>query len=192
MHPTTPRPTSADPDVFVLRWPSEDALRRQLTSFRLPRVLVVDPGVRPPEPADELEDWLRSPVDPIDLEARTRNLRHRAPDPTHPSPRVDDDDLLWVGRSWLSLTPTQAPVVRVLIEHLDRVVHFDTVVDIYVAAGGSGHTASIRTMLVRLKARLRSVGLELLTVRRRGVVLSWTNSTASVRPEPRSVSPDDV
>jgi len=51
-------------------------------------------------------------------------------------------------------------------------VRFDAVVAAYESGGGSGHPASVRTLLSRLGARVRSVGLDLVTVRRRGVLLT--------------------
>ena len=62
--------------------------------------------------------------------------------------------------------------MRLLLDHLDRVVRFEAIVAAYEAAGGSGHPASVRTLLSRLGARMRSVGLDLVTVRRRGVLLT--------------------
>jgi DNA-binding response OmpR family regulator len=158
--------------VSVLTWPAEEPLRQQLAWFRLPRLLVVDPGVRPPELLDELEDWMRAPADPTDLWARSATLTRRAAETERRTPIIDDDDLLWVGTEWVALTGAQAPVMRLLLEHLDRVVRFDAVVAAYESGGGSGHPASVRTLLSRLGARVRSVGLDLVTVRRRGVLLT--------------------
>lgn len=161
-----------DADVSVLRWPEDEELRQQLAWFALPRILLVEVGTRPPDLLDELEDWMRTPADPVDLRARSEVVRRRAHASPGPSPVLDDDGLLWVGTSWVALTKPQAPVVHLLVDNLDRVVRFDAVVAAYQQAGGSGHPASVRTLLARLGARVRSVGLELVTVRRRGVLLS--------------------
>ena len=172
MHPIESRPRSANTNVSVLAWPSEDRLRQQLAWFGLPRVLLLQPGVLPPEPLDGLEDWMRIPADPADLQARSATLERRAAEPARRAPFIDDDDLLWVGSTWVSVTGAQSPVVRLLLEHLDRVVRFESVIAAYVSAGGSGHPASVRTLLSRLGSRVRPVGLELVTVRRRGVILT--------------------
>jgi hypothetical protein len=175
----TSRPVDAD--VSVLRWPEDEELRRHLAMFALPRILLVEGPTRPPELLDELEDWMRTPADPADLRARSEVVRRRAqPSVAPPSPVLDDDGLLWMGTSWVALTAPQVPVVQVLLENLDRVVRFETVVAAYELAGGSGHPASVRTLLTRLGTRVRAVGLELITVRRRGVLLS-----ASVEPPRR-------
>jgi len=164
--------TTVAADVSLLRWPDEDRLRHQLAWFGLPRVLLVQPGDRPPDLLDELEDWMRTPADPIDLRARTDAVRRRARSSESLAPVLDEDDLLWLGTSWVALTPAQAPVVRLLLDHLDKVVRFDDVVAAYRTTGASGHPASVRTLVARLATRLRAVGLELVSVRRRGILLT--------------------
>jgi hypothetical protein len=160
------------PQVSVLHWPIDASVREHLAAFRQPRILLVEEGASPPVPLDELEDWMRSPADPSDLRMRSRVLHERALDEAAPCPIVDEQGLLRVGRSWVDLTPSQAPVVALLVDHLDRVVGYDVVGAAYERAGGSSHSASLRTLLTRIGARVRPVGLELLTVRRRGVLLT--------------------
>jgi two-component system OmpR family response regulator len=158
--------------ISVLRWPHDAHVREHLATFAQPRILLVEPGDAPPTLLDRLEDWVRTPPDPEDLRARTRELQRRALDATPAPPIIDDEGLLWVGRRWVDLTKAQAPVVELLIEHLERVVRYEAVVAAYERAGGSGHAASVRTMLARIGSRVRPVGLELVTVRRRGVLLT--------------------
>lgn len=159
-------------DVSVLRWPAEEELRRQLAWFELPRLLLIVPGGHPPELLDELEDWAHVSAQPADLEARCRTLSHRAREPAPRVPVLDEDGLLWVGNRWVALTGTQVPVARLLLSHLDRVVRFEAIVAAYERAGGSGHPASVRTLVARIGVRVRSVGLDLISVRRRGVILT--------------------
>lgn len=171
MRPTAHMGT-IDAEVSLLEWPEEDELRRQLAWFGLPRVLLVAPDERPPEPLDEREDWMRTPADPIDLRARADAVRRRARPVEILVPILDEDGLLRVGTSWVALTPSQAPVVHILLENLGKVVRFDDVVAACEAAGASGHPSSVRTLVNRLSARLRAVGLDLVSVRRRGLVLT--------------------
>jgi DNA-binding winged helix-turn-helix (wHTH) protein len=86
-------------------------------------------------------------------------------------PLLDEDGLLHVGSAWVAITPSQMPVVSLLLEHPNEVVHTEAVIAACIAAGTSGHPASVRTLLTRLSRRLGAVGLELVTVRRRGVLL---------------------
>jgi hypothetical protein len=158
--------------VSVLMWPADAHVRDHLAAFRQPRLLLVDPGASAPALLDELEDWMRTPADPVDLRARSMELQRRALAEVPSAPTVDDQGLLWVGRSWVDLTPAQVPVVTLLVDHLDRVVRYDAVSAAYESVGGSSHVASLRTLLTRVGDRVRPVGLELITVRRRGVLLT--------------------
>jgi hypothetical protein len=161
-----------DASISVLRWPEEEPLRQQLAWFGLPRLLLIERGTRPPELVDEMEDWVRTPTDPQDLQARSEVLRRRAHTSSTRAPVLDDDGLLWVGSTWVSLTSAQAPVASLLLDNLNKVVRFDAIAATYDAAGGSRHPASVRTLLARLGARVHGVGLELVTIRRRGVILT--------------------
>jgi phosphoglycolate phosphatase-like HAD superfamily hydrolase len=166
-------------DVSVLSWPEEDRLRQQLAWFNLPRLLLVGAADHPPQLLDELEDWIRTPADPVDLHARCDVLLERATATTTCHPLVDEDGLLWMGSTWVALTSAQVPVVRLLLDNLTKVVRFDAVMGAYEGAGASGHPASVRTMLARLGARVRQVGLELHTVRRRGILLTVASDPPS-------------
>jgi hypothetical protein len=170
--PTRDAPGLVDASISVLRWPEEEPLRQQLAWFGLPRLLLIERGTRPPELVDELEDWVRTPTEPEDLRARSEVLRRRAHVSSAREPVLDDDGLLWVGSAWVSLTSTQAPVAGLLLDNLNKVVRFDAIAAAYEAAGGSRHPASVRTLLARLGAKVRPVGLELVTIRRRGVILT--------------------
>lgn len=161
-----------DADVPVVPWPAHEDTRQLLASMRLPRLLLVAPGELPPVPLDELEDWMREPADPVDLAARALALQARADHRDPPPPFLDADGLLWVGARWVAITHQQVPVVELLLKHLDRVVTMDAIVAAYLAGGGSDHPPSVRTLVARLSARIQVVGLELVTVRRRGVVLA--------------------
>lgn len=159
-------------DVAVLRWPADDSLRQGLVALGRPRLLLIEEGVEPPEPVDQLEDWLRSPADPIDLEVRTNHLQRRTSSEQDVHPHLDDG-LLRVGTAWVAITAVQIPVLELLLANFDRVVPFTQVVDAYASAGGSDHPTSVRTVLVRLGARVTTVGLGLVSVRQRGVMLQF-------------------
>ena len=159
------------PAVSIVEWPAEDERRSHLARLGQPRLLLVPFGVQPPRPLDELEDWIRSPADPIDLMARSEHLHTRATALNPPALVLDDDGLLWLGEAWVAITDAQLPVVRLLVDHRDRVVRIEALVEAYVAGGGSDHPASMRTLMSRLSSRLGRLGLELVTVRRRGMIL---------------------
>ncbi|MCC6438285.1 MAG: hypothetical protein IT196_24905 [Acidimicrobiales bacterium] len=75
-NPQAHTPTGADSAdsaavaVVVLRWPEEDARRRWLAAAGIPRILVLPAEQPPPSHWDHIEDWVREPVDPEELEVR--------------------------------------------------------------------------------------------------------------------------
>jgi hypothetical protein len=184
---TVPVPTEAsnpglDGEVTILRWPADEALRQGLAALGRPRLLLVDAGTQPPEPLDHLEDWLRWPPDPTELLVRSRHLSRRVEPIPQPAPTLDDDGVLRLGGRWVAVSQAQTPVLRLLLDNLDRVVRFELLVDAYARAGGSSHPASVRTVLARIAARVRPIGLELVSIRQRGVLLRRTGSAGPRDP----------
>ena len=162
--------------VSVLTWPAEDDLRRKMSRLGQPRVLVVDAAVAAPELLDQLEDWVRAPLDPAELVARAKALVARAPAAEVVAPLLDADGVLHVGQAWVGIPPGQVAVMRLLLDNLNRVVRTEAIAEACRSAGASGHPASVRTGLNRLRVRIDPLGLELVTVRRRGMVLRFAGS----------------
>ena len=158
------------PGVTLVRWPAEAAVRSGLAALGQPRLLLLDVGVAPPAPLDDLEDWVHWPPAPEELAARAANLRGRMTREAEP-PILDGDGLLRRGDRWVAISDVQIPMIQHLLDHLGRVVRYSTIVEAYVAGGGTNRAASVRTVLSRLDGRVRPVGLEIVTIRRRGVML---------------------
>jgi DNA-binding response OmpR family regulator len=87
--------------VALVAWPSEEPIRRALATRRIPRLLLVAAGCPPPVVIDDLEDWLREPIDAADAEARAGALAQRAqlevsalasPRPDEPGAADDEAD----------------------------------------------------------------------------------------------------
>ncbi len=154
----------------MLRWPEEEAIRRALAAERRPRLLVVGAGAEPPQVLDELEDWLRDPPDPADLLTRLASLSQRS-EQRRARPHLDADGLLWSGSRWVVVPDGQLGVVDLLLTSANELVRTEAVSRTYVRHGGSGHRASVRTMLNRLQGRFADVGLVLHFVRGKGVLL---------------------
>ena len=57
-------------EVALLHWPRDAAARAHLAAAMLPRLLLVPAGEEPPQPGDEMEDWIRLPADERDVAAR--------------------------------------------------------------------------------------------------------------------------
>ena len=159
-------------EVSVLRWPAQDEVRRWLAERHQPRILVVDDDAAAPEPIDDLEDWVRGSLGPVDRDARARALLRRTAVWLNDAPYLDEDGLLRNGDQWVMIPEGQLPIVDLLLARLNRLVPSDELRAAYVLGGGSGHENSIRTVITRLAKRVRSVGLELVTIRGRGLVLA--------------------
>lgn len=160
-----------DVDVALVRWPTERAIRDALAALDRPRLLLVDVGEAPPDALDPAEDWLRWPADHDEVLLRAHHLSQRVPRAQRPPLVLDDEGMLRRGERWVSISDAQLPVVELLVTSLGRVVRFEAIVEAYSSVGGSAHPPSVRTVLSRIDARLRPLGLELSSVRRRGVVL---------------------
>jgi DNA-binding response OmpR family regulator len=76
--------------VQLLAWPAEDATRRVLAANRIPRLLLIAHDCAPPVVIDSLEDWIRDPIDSLDLDARVRALAQRAGNAARLLAAVDD------------------------------------------------------------------------------------------------------
>jgi hypothetical protein len=169
--------TSVD-GVRLVRWPADDDLRHQLAEAGLPRLLLVAPAAPPPEDWDELEDWVRLPIDPAELQPRARTLRRRAR--AADRPWFDDDGLLRVGDRWLDLPAGPHAVVALLVARFGEIVHGAELAQAYLETGGSARESARKTMIVRVRHRLADVGLELHNVRDSGYLLDWCDALAPV------------
>jgi hypothetical protein len=163
-------------DVVLLRWPAQEDVRARLETDGLPRLLLISHSCPAPVCPDELEDWVREPLEPAELEARTVTLRYRARLATC-RPRVDESGLVRAGDRWVDLPPAQLAVARVLIARLGRVVTAEQIQAAHLNAGGSTHPKAVKAMIGRVKRRLAELDLVLTNVRDRGYLLE------AVRPE---------
>ena len=87
-------------------------------------------------------------------------------------PRLDEDGLLRVGTQWVAIPDAQIPVVILLVNQYGRVVRKDALIAAYVGAGNSSHDSSIRSLVARVARKVALLGLQLHTVRGRGVMLA--------------------
>ena len=186
--------------VLVLTWPDQEPDRRALAARRAPRVLVVAPGQPPPTDTDELEDWIREPVDPIDLDARVVALARRterwisSPDDLAPEPapldqsalteelvpRVDvDSGIVRMGGKWVALSPMQMSIAALLIDRVGEVVTRAEVAAVH-SPGTDPKPAAIKSLMLRLTKRLATVGLTLHFVRARGFMVEVASGSQSV------------
>lgn len=169
-------------EVVLVRWPSERHRRERLRAEHRPRLLLVEDG-DPPEPADCLEDWVRVPVGDTDLSLRMAGLQTRADTHTTEPPGLDDDGVLRVGTSWVSLPPVEARLTAALLDRTGAVVSRDALARAGWPQGAPGRNA-LDVHVLRLRRRLDVVGLAIRTVRSRGYLLEAASDSRqeSVNP----------
>jgi hypothetical protein len=164
-------PSSAPWSTSVLDWPEQADEADVLAAWGAPRLLLIAPGVAPPVDWDPNCDWLRRPAEPQDVMARVEVLQRRARGGQGPV-RLDEDGLLWRGRQWVSLSPTEARLVRAFLDHAHRVVRRCDL----VSAGWPDQRRGPRTLdvcLQRLRTRIAPLGLGIASIRQRGFVFTF-------------------
>ena len=160
---------AAPGDVPLLRHPEDEAGRRRLAGAGVPRVLLVAAGADAPVCDDPIEDWVRAPVDPEELEERRRVVLGRYRRATR-GVHVDADGLLRVGDRWVALSDLQRAALLPLLHQLGQPVARSVVTEEYLAGGGH-HPRGLLPLLRRLRPRLAGLGMSLFVLRDRGVLL---------------------
>lgn len=153
-------------DVKILRWPSEAHERARYKEMGVPLILFLE-GAIPTPPLDVLEDCVQPPITPEDLRSRADALRMRA---LATLPVVDSADVLRFGGNWLSLTPTDARLMRVLVDSFQSVVSRTELVE----AGwpvSSPRRNAVDLRMLRLRRRICPLDLIIFTVRGKGYLL---------------------
>ena len=162
--------------TVVLRWPAERARAEQLATEGAPRLFLVGAGGDPPRCLDPLSDWVRMPVDSHDLGVRLEVLLERARRTSRlQRPELDGNGRLLCNGQWVPLSRTEELVASVLVRHCNEVVSDQQLIRAVWPAEGAAHTA-LRVQLVRLRRRIKPLGLEIHTVRGRGYVLQASAS----------------
>lgn len=158
------------PAVAVLRRPGQEGERRRLAALGRPRVLVTAAGVTPSSLLDDREVWLEGGcaatrlVDAMDELGRDAVV---APG----RPLLDDGLLRHAGRR-VDIPASQLGVVELLVRNFRRLTPHEDVRAAYRRAGKQVGREAINALVTRLDTRVRTVGLRLDGVRRRGVILA--------------------
>jgi hypothetical protein len=149
-------------DVVVVRWPEQRADAQRLARLDRPHLLLVEPGVAPPELTSCLADWIRLPADDGDVRARLAALAVRASHhPQHPT--VDGfGELSYAGRR-VFLSPIDLRLAELLVASFDRgVSEKELFADLWE---GEGEPSKVRVHVSRLRKRIEPLGLEITSIR---------------------------
>jgi DNA-binding response OmpR family regulator len=161
------------PDVALVHWPQEDALRRRLAAAHLPRLLLIESDQVPPLATDELEDWVRLPPDPDELAVRSATLAQRARDLVLRSIPLglDADGVLHVGDRWVGLAPLEARVLALLMEHRGHLVLRADLADATWPDKRPADDRAVDGVVKRLRRRIAPLGVHIHTVIGQGFLL---------------------
>jgi two-component system, OmpR family, response regulator len=158
-------------DVKILSWPAEARERDRYRNMGVPVILVIDDTAPPPR-LGVLEDYVHQSAAVDDLHSRAEVLQKLAKSTI---PVVDYSDVLRFGGGWLSLSPIDARLTRVLVDSFQSVVPRQQLIN----AGWPG-TAPRRNVvdlrIFRLRRRILPLSLFICTVRSKGYMLDLGSS----------------
>ena len=168
-------------DVVLIRWPEEAEQRGRLVDRHIPRLLLIEDGVTPPDPSDCLEDWIRLPAPESDVRARIDALRRRSAAHLRTVPEIDGHGLLRFGSGWVSLPPVEARLADALVVRFGAVVGRDTLRRAVWPGSTPGRNV-LDVHVLRLRRRLAPLGLVIRTVRSRGYMLERAEAPDGMVP----------
>ena len=155
------------PQVAIVWWPEEATTVERLRAARWPRLLLLAPGVAPPERAGPDEDWLRRPADDDDVRARIAGLVDRLSEAASAQLAVGSGRIRYRGR-WVHLSDTEEALAGVLGQRFGEVVGLSA---LRVVGDRNLSEGSVRVHLTRLRKRIGPIGLAVRVVRGHGYVL---------------------
>ena len=139
----------------------------ELRAAGTPRLLAVAPDAPPPVADDCDEDWIRLPASDDDVTARLRAVAARSA--RHATaPTVKGDGRISFRGRWEPLSDTEEAVAGALVARFGEVVDTGTLART-VDPPLTGN--AVRIQIMRLRSRVRGLGLEVRTVRSHGYVL---------------------
>ena len=176
-------------EVKLVRWPAESARRDHYRVLGVLRLLVIEGGARPPVCSDIREDWVRAPITPDDLQARIAALRARAE--AHCRPQVDPNGVLrYCGRS-ITVSPTATDLLERLVREFGVLVSRDDLRDCLPERDGGASRNALDLHIMRVRKRIRPIGLAIRTVWGRGYLIEPFSGAVSA-PDPMGALPPDL
>ena len=108
--------------VAVTLWPPDGPMPHSPDQRRPLLYLVAPGGPEPPVTGEDLADWVQLPGDAEEVRKRARRLMARARASGTVLAYVDADDVLRVGDRLAVLSPIEARIMRILLDHAGKVV----------------------------------------------------------------------
>lgn len=149
-----------------------------------PTLYLVRPEANPPPCHDELEDWIRLPIDVDELRLRAGRLMARAQLLGAVPIDLDADGILRVGAHLVILSPLEARLVRLLLARRGELVTREQAVEAMWPDGPPADPRALDNRVKNLRARISDVPIRLSTVRARGLLLEWIVPSDGLGPLP--------
>lgn len=135
-----------------------------------PVLYLVEPASEPPR-CNDLEDWIRLPIDVAELHARADRLIAWSRDVGALYTRVDDDDILRIGDDMVVLSQLEARLMRRLIDSMGQLVLRAELTEAVWPAGPPADHRALDNRIKSLRARLDGFPLRIHTIHARGLIL---------------------
>lgn len=158
--------------VHFVKWPAERGKRDHCRSLGVPTLLLVDPGAPPPICGDPREDWVRTPVSKIDLDARVHGLRARTAG--NHLPEIDPVGVVRFDSVSVAVSPTEADLLGVLVSRFGQVVERDALAARLSDRGADSRRNALNLHVMRVRRRIQPLGLTIRTVWGVGYALERT------------------
>jgi DNA-binding winged helix-turn-helix (wHTH) protein len=155
------------------------------------RLLVVEGGVPAPICSDIREDWVRAPITDADLRARMATLSAKAE--AHRLPQIDPYGILRFSDRSTSVSPTETDLMECLIRQFEALVPRDELRDCLPDRTTGCSRNALDLHIMRLRRRIRPLGLVIQTVRGRGYMLQVAPETSATQAwtRPQRTEPDN-
>lgn len=157
--------------VELVTWPGEAALRSALSRAGVPRLLLVDSEGQPPDPIGLGEDWVRLPTSEEELIAKAVGLLERMAGYAAVAPTIGDDRVLRRAEVSVALSPSEAKIVRRLLDHSGTIVTRDELEQLLWPDGLVPGHRSLDYVVQRLRRRIADLNICISTSRGRGFVI---------------------
>lgn len=163
-------------DVKLVRWPAESARRDRYRMLGVLRLLVIEGGARPPVCPDVREDWVRAPITQDDLQARIAALQARSD--AHRRPCVDPHGVLRYCGRVITVSPTATDLLERLVRDFGVLVSREELRDCLPDRDGGASRNALDLHIMRVRKRIRPIGLVIRTVWGRGYLLEPSDAAA--------------
>lgn len=164
------RPSAqAKETVKFIRWPTEQHLRDLYRQERIPCLLVVEGGAKPPICSDPQEDWVRTPISPSDLDARVTALRQRSYE--RRTPVLDPAGTLTFRTTSVVMSSTHLDLMDLFVQRFGQVVYRCELMDVLTKRVPTSTRNALDLHIMRMRKRIAPLDLNIATAWGRGYAL---------------------